>query len=442
MSKQSTRAAALALALACFAEATTGEEPERLLVQVGRPLRVALDERLRVKRAGQTVTATLVEPLYSFDRIVVPAGTRVLGAIESLKPASAGARFRGIFFFGDFSPSRQVTLRFDRLVSSDGQQIPIETRVGPGTSDVVMLAAGGPRKGVAAREAEKAKHSVTDAVAAVKRPGRMRRLKEALLASLPFHAQYVRQGTVYDAELLTPLDFRSAPSNESEQGTPGPTDGILSVRLVTPLDSANTPRGTAVRAVLTRPLFSADDRLVFAEGTELRGEVTFAKPAGHFRHNGELRFLFEEIRAPGQDPESHRAALQSAETARDAHLAIDDEGGARVTNPKTRFIAPALSIGALSLALRQESVYDPGEAGYEAGLTESSSSGSSAAGFSGLAFLGVALSQLSHPAGVALGFVGVARSVYGSVIGKGREVSFPAGTRMQLQLAPAPSPAN
>ena len=60
-------------------------------------------------------------------------------------------------------------------------------------------------------------------------------------------------------------------------------------------------------------------------------------------------------------------------------------------------------------------------------------------GFLGLGLLGVGLSQISRPVGVTLAVVGVVRTVYTNVLGKGKEVSFPADTSIQLQLAPGPT---
>jgi hypothetical protein len=72
---------------------------------------------------------------------------------------------------------------------------------------------------------------------------------------------------------------------------------------------------------------------------------------------------------------------------------------------------------------------------------EPNSLGTSTGGFSGLGLLGVGLSQISRPTAIGLGAVGLARSLYASVFGKGRDVAFPAGTRIQVQLAPPPAPA-
>jgi hypothetical protein len=271
----------------------------------------------------------------------------------------------------------------------------------------------------------------------------MGRLKDALVMSLPFHPQYLREGTVYDAELLAPLDFGWAePVPAAPADAAPPPDSVLSARLTTAIDSARTARGTAITAVLTAPLFDGAQRLMLPEGTALTGEVTFARPARHWRRHGQLRLLFDRVRVPGQEPQARLASLHAAETARAARLALDDEGGATSTDTSARFVGPVMAVGALGASFLMEPVTEPGtfEPGVLPGAMEPNSLGTAAGGFSGLGLVGIALSQLSRPAAIGLGVVGLASSVYGTFIGKGREVSFPAGTRIQVQLAPGPPP--
>ena len=59
-----------------------------LVVTAGRPLRVALDERVSLKSVGQVVTGTVVEPVYAYDRIVIPVGTRVRGHVAGIDSGS------------------------------------------------------------------------------------------------------------------------------------------------------------------------------------------------------------------------------------------------------------------------------------------------------------------------------------------------------------------
>ncbi len=155
-----------------------------------------------------------------------------------------------------------------------------------------------------------------------------------------------------------------------------------------------------------------------------------------------MRVLFDGVHVPEEPPETLLASLHSAEVARGARLAIDDEGGATITNPKTRFVGPAVALGAVGASLLMEPVTQPGEfePGVPPGALEPNSMGTAAGGFSGFGLVGIGLSQLSRPMAVGLAAVGLARSAYGSFLGKGREVSFPAGTRIQVQLAPGPSP--
>lgn len=56
-----------------------------LSVPRGTPLQVALDQEIRVKGVGQPVHARIVEPVYAFDRLVVPVGSQVTGQVTVLR---------------------------------------------------------------------------------------------------------------------------------------------------------------------------------------------------------------------------------------------------------------------------------------------------------------------------------------------------------------------
>ena len=64
---------------------------------------------------GEPVEATLTEPLYAFDRVVVPAGSQVLGHVTKVDPVSHQKRMRAILA-GDFTPLRESQIEFDTLV--------------------------------------------------------------------------------------------------------------------------------------------------------------------------------------------------------------------------------------------------------------------------------------------------------------------------------------
>jgi hypothetical protein len=169
------------------------------------------------------------------------------------------------------------------------------------------------------------------------------------------------------------------------------------------------------------------------DGPVLTGEVTFAKPAGRFHRNGQLRFLFESVQAPDERAASLRGSLYSVQVGGNERVALDEEGGATLTNSKKRFAAPALAGFALALTMHRRWDYDTDGLGPEAqyGSLESRGLG----GFFGFGLAGAALAQVSRPIALGIGAFGVARSLFVSVVGKGRDVSFPANTVIDVQLA-------
>ena len=55
-----------------------------------------------------------------------------------------------------------------------------------------------------------AKQQASDAISSIKGPDKMERLKQMVINRLPYHPQFLRKGTVYSAELLSPMMFGPA----------------------------------------------------------------------------------------------------------------------------------------------------------------------------------------------------------------------------------------
>src|SRR6202162_2191865 len=201
-------------------DSMTPAPPQSVALSVprGTPLQVALDQEIRVKRVGQSVHARIVEPVYAFDRLVVPVGSQVTGQITKIGAISKGKRTIAALD-ADFTPERKVEVIFNDLVLPDQRHFQLQTSVAPGSGQVirVVMAPGSTeRKGVKDAASEKtkqakeqAKQEWDNAMKQLKTPGRMHRLKRYVEAQLPVHAQYIPVGTVYFAELNAPLDFGS-----------------------------------------------------------------------------------------------------------------------------------------------------------------------------------------------------------------------------------------
>ena len=86
-----------------------------LTVAKGSPLQVALDREVRVRKVGQPVHGRIVEPVYAFDRIVVPVGSEIIGKVTKIETLSGGKRTQAALN-ADFTPRRKVEIGFDELV--------------------------------------------------------------------------------------------------------------------------------------------------------------------------------------------------------------------------------------------------------------------------------------------------------------------------------------
>ena len=430
-----------------------------LTIPSGRALRVVLTEDTAVHHVGQLVRAQLVEPVYAYDRIVLPVGIEVQGRITKLTQPSKLSRAQSIAG-GDFSPHRTVEIRFDTVIR-DGVPVSIDTlakneaphpiRAVTPTADV-REDAGRIERAKADAKSEvttvlaDAKQHAADALHVVKSPEKLALAREWAINQLPYRSQVLRKGTAYDAELMSSLDLGTAPERPAAPaGTLPKPNAVLKARLQTTLDSGTTARGAAIDAIVSEPVFAEDGRLIFPEGTKLTGEVTFAAPAGRFHRNGQLRFLFEEVELPNAGVAPMLASLHAAAVNGDAAIALDDEGGAAVKNSKTRFIEPTIALLAL------HGSFDHGEGGgFDGGVTGTARTTSVSAhggggfargigGLVGFGAIGFAVGSLSPPVGIALGVVGAARSVYRNILGKGQEVHFAADTPIEVQLAPGPA---
>jgi hypothetical protein len=434
------------------------QPPVSLTVNAGRPLDIVLDERVVIKNVGQPVSGKIVQPVYAYDRVVIPAGTQVTGHVAAIDGPSRVARLKA-GLSGDLSPARTVHLQFETLMLG-GETVPFESvvtaeiprmrrAVAPPTTDDEDTSKEAGRvdrtkrniKTRATMAIADARQQARDVLGEIRQPGRKSRLKDAIVQRLPYHPQVIAVGTGYHVDLITPLNFGSVSPGEAAPSTAVPNrSSIVNARLLATLSSATTARGAQVEALVTEPLFSMNHQLIVPEGTVIEGTVTQAKPARRLHRNGRLRFLVETIHRPQGEPTSLLASLSSVEVSGDASVTIDDEGGTTVKNPKTRFIAPALAVLALRANLDHDEHLDPDGDGH---MIRSGAPGArTAGGFFGLGLLGIGLSHLSRPVGVGLSIVGASRTMYRNVLGKGQEVVFPAGTVMQLRLAPGPAPTS
>jgi hypothetical protein len=412
-----------------------------MTVPAGTPIKVALDSEVRVRKVGQPIHGHTVEPVYTFDKLLIPSGTTVTGKVSAIDAVSKKVRTLDAMD-GNFSPVRMIHVQFDELQLGDGRRVPLHTVASPAPNGVLKFVSANSKEKnrvhqAAANKVSQAKQQVhqqwADLQKQIHEPGKFHKLKRYAIAQFPVHPQYINAGASFNADLLQPLDFGTEslnPESLTSIGTPPPSGSVVHARLVTPLSSASSKKGDAVEAVLTEPLV-ASDHLILPEGSVIRGSVMQVQPARRLARNGQLRILFHEVAPPNGVAEKVQTSLEGVAVAKGENLKLDSEGGAQVTTPKTRYLTTGIQIAlAAGAAMPDSDARTAGGGGGDLGA-------SAANGASGFRFVGMAVGMLARSRVVASGFgaYGAATSIYCKFLARGHDVVYPKDMAMVIGLA-------
>ena len=441
-----------------------------LVVPQGSTLRIALDQRTRISHPGDAVHGKVVETVYAFDQPVIPAGSIATGHVIKINSVPAMRRTMA-YANGDLTPFRRYEVTFDTVTLPDGRRLPVATTVSGGTAEVVHLVSPSAQKqkSVSQRatdagkqevkgKIQEAKDQVHQSWEEVSAPGRMQRLKRYLVAQSPYRHQYIEPGTRFNADLDNALSFGEIQRTSDDftaLASALPPNTTLKARLLGEVSSATATRGTRVEAVLTEPLYSPAHQLILPVNSRIVGQVVQAKAAHKFHHNGELRLIFERIEIPAEAqraasetapklvvqndantsrPElTHRSNLrmtgniEGVDVDRRDHMVLDEEGGARTTDSKTRYLSTGVAILLAAAASHTDGERGTVDSAGDPGVR-------TAAGGSGFRLVGalVSLGAKSQPVSIALGVYGASSSVYTNFLSRGHEVIFPKDTPLEI----------
>jgi hypothetical protein len=401
--------------------------------------------------------------VWSFDRIVIPAGATVQGRVVSLDPVPRMLRAKAIAG-GDFTPLKRAEVLFTTLTLPDHRELRINTAYSLGLATIYVppskrkspeQISAAPKHGkIAQAKSFLKQQAVAQANARgyglydlVRGPNKREWLQNFALSKLPYHPQWYRSGTRFDAVLTQPLEFGTASlavQDLASIGSQPAPDSVAQMRLLSIVTSADAKVGDPVIGSLSKPLFSADHKLVLPEGTRLNGRVTLAHSARYFHRGGKLRFAIDSLDLPTDinaftaeaKPGSASAhasqpvqgQVVAAETDPNS-VKVDGEGTARATDSKTRLLRPAVAFLVAAKSLDN----DTGKT-TATGSGDANTAGRSLGGFSGFGLLGIAASRGPSEIGAALGFYGLAWSAYNAIVSRGREVVFLRNTDMAIRF--------
>jgi hypothetical protein len=422
----------------------------------GIPLRVYLTSRL-TKRLDEPVHAKLLEPVFSFDREIIPVGSEVTGRVSRLVPVAKYIRISAILG-GDFTALREAEVEFTSITLPDGRQISFHTLESTGLNSIyspakAKRASQAKQKqtsGIKATIEQQAKNQIESQISGrthgvadiVRGPNKLENLEDFVLMKLPWHPQWVRNGTRFDAPIRDTVGVGEGTIESSDLiqlGSQPAADSVVHTRLLETVTSATAKAGDKVAAVISQPLFSPERKLVLPQGTQLTGAVTRAQKGRWFHRTGQLRFAFDRIDLPEGFPQTADAArppvtrvqavIDSAEAGGVARLEVDQEGNVKAVESKTRLIKPAIAV----LIAAKAGDDDAGHV-HPNGTAESNAGGQALAGAMGFGLAGALAARSSKIVGMALGYYGLAWSVYRNIVARGAEVEFRKDAAMDIRF--------
>jgi Bacterial conjugation TrbI-like protein len=388
----------------------TSLERKSVVIEPGNDFRAALEEGVRLKAVGQPVTAKLLEPVYAGEDVALPAGSTIKGHVSAI--SAAPHKRVGRLLSGDFTPPKLARVTFDQLVLADGTTVPVhsDSAVGLGRVTNSRYLPKAQRPGM--------RKKLKGAMAPLHEPNKLQRLGEAVVTSLPYHPEYIDQGTVFDTTLLEPVTLVT--SVQPTAASQHPSD-YLHLHLLTAINSSTSAAGTQIEAVVSQPYYQADRQLLYPAGTKLTGTVQKAASAGWMKKNGSIVFAFRSAQMPDGTVRELHSTVGGVQAEGSQGLNVGQEGEIKATTSTfARILAPVSLIGP-SRALADST-------------TQKTAWSRSGEGRKGFGLLGAGAAQASVGTAIGLGYFGAAKRICDAFITRGSNVELPVHTPILVRL--------
>jgi hypothetical protein len=388
-----------------------------MVVDSGNDLRCTLEKGRRITKPGESVTVKLSEAVYVGTTLVIPAGSTVKGHVASISTTPFSKR-TGRLLNGDFTPPRTAGVTFDNVILPSGTVVPIRTDITVGVSHLktARYLPKSQRPGIGQK--------IKEAATPLRDPHKLQRLGQAVVTSLPYHPEFLDQGTIFDASLVEPIHV-PAPIQPVEKSFQ-PSDNYLHLRLLTPVNSDNIARGASIQALVSQPYYNSDHVLAYPAGTNLEGTVNRATSAKWMKKNGDLFFSFHSAQIANGTATAIDATVAGLQAPGAEGLAVGEEGELRATTSLlSRLQATA------SLIKPSVTVTDSTQA-----KTALQRQGQGRKGFG---LIGAGAAQASASTAIGFGYFGAAKNLYGAFIAKGSNVELPVNTPIFLRVNEIPT---
>jgi hypothetical protein len=389
---------------------------------VGIPLHVRVTRTVSLRR-GISIEGKLTEPVYLYDRLVLPKDSIVLGVVSDLAPIDRKIRTQALLN-GDVTPLHDPVVNF-KTIQLQGGDVVIESEARIRETQLVRFTKANQRPSLFQQVKTMAHDRIQSTRDELFSPGKKDRALKLFYGQLPYHPQRIWAGTQFIADLKMTADV-TLPAKPVVQvaETKSEFNNLdVTARLITPVSSDVARKGDPVTALVIKPIFSEQHQLILPEGAQLDGTVSQAKPSRSFGRNGQIRFAFQGVHWVGKETQTIHGTLTGAEGNSSQNVTVDEEGGVKSNPDKNRFIAPIL-LGALAVAGSQRD--DDGN-----GL------GRTTVASNGFGIIARIVALTANNRGVATGFgaYAFAKSIYFRFLTRGHPVVFPSDTLVEIQLS-------
>lgn len=303
-------------------------------------VKVQLDNRLKLSalKPGDVVEGTLSRSVYSHDKQLLPAGSRVRLTIEKMERRRRAPNDHWPWVIKAFTPrhERYPTFQSAQVSLADGEEVPLR---------VSLVSIG--------REVEV--HAETKKENMGKLPGSSG-TTSADSAALPATApQQTTKGHAtppasltasFEAVVLKAEEFSEAPKTTSSapsgQMTTIAAGTQAKVVLLDGITASKSRPGDSVRARLVEPVYSGSTA-VLPEGSIFEGKVVKSAAPRMLSRSGSVLLFFTAVTSPaGTEPIA--ASVVGVELDRRSHTTVDPEGQLKGDRPGKAWMA--LNLGA------------------------------------------------------------------------------------------------
>jgi len=278
-------------------------------------VKVQLDKSVKLSslKPGDVTEGNLARDVYSVDRKIFPAGSRVRLTVDHLERRRRPPSDSWPWVVRFFIPRHQNFPTFkDAAISVDGAESLLQ----------VSLISASPRTEVHAQPRKKSRNdedatiSSSSSTPSAPAPHSARHSRESLgpVMSLEGHEEGSDFTGAPDAAMVSPIGPVTLPAGTA-----------CTILLLNAVSASKSHAGDAVRARLLDPV-TIDSHVVLPAGSVFEGSVTKASPPRMLSRAGSLSLSFTSLslRDGGRVPVS--ASLTGVEVNRGSHTKIDAEG--------------------------------------------------------------------------------------------------------------------